>query len=199
MTTRPQFDLSFMSLKPAELNTFLKPYTDTIKTSKRVTSDVIKYSFYNSKNQLPDIATNDPDLNGPFAFKAFTPAEQGVSKTVLSMLETSTGLKFQEVAAGEGELRFGKYNMQTTFAGYTYNPGDFSDKYTPLFINTTLDGNTRAFTQTFLHELGHALNFKHPGIYDSGDSNPVLPANLDTSLMSVMSYSIVDPGFETVV
>lgn len=189
MTTRPQFDLSFMSLKPAELNSFLKPYTDTIKTSKRITSDVVKYSFYTSKDQLPDSAVNDPELKGPFVFKGFTNTEQAVAKTVVSMLETATGLKFQEVSAGEGELRFGKYNMQSTFLGYTYNPGDFTDKYTPLFINTTLEGNARAFTQTFLHELGHALNFKHPGIYDGGDVNPALPANLDTSLMSVMSYS----------
>lgn len=189
MTTRPQFDLSFMTLKPAELNAFLKPYTDTIKTSKRVTSDVIKYSFYSSREQLPDSATNDSGLQGPFSFKAFTSQEKAVANSVLSMLQTSTGLKFQEVTAGEGELRFGKYNMASTFAGYTYNPGDFSEKYTPLFINTNLEGNARAFTQTFLHELGHALNFKHPGIYDSGDSNPVLPANLDTSLLSVMSYS----------
>lgn len=189
MAARPQFDLSFMSLKPAELNAFLAPYTNTIKTTKRVTSDVVKFSFYSSKEQLPDSAVNDPELRSPFVFKAFTEAEQQVARTVLSTLETATGLKFQEVEVGAGELRFGKYNMQSSFAGYTYNPGDFGESYTPLFINNNLEGNARAFTQTFLHELGHALNFKHPGIYDSGDVNPVLPPNLDTSLLSVMSYS----------
>lgn len=189
MASRTQFDLSFLSLKPAELNAFLGPYTETIKTSKVVTSDVIQYSFYSVKNQLPDSAINDPDVRGPVVFSPFTAAEQNTAKTILSMLEISTGLKFEQVAAGEGELRFGKYNMQSGFAGYTYNPGDFGEGYTPLFINSNMEGKARPFTQTFLHELGHALNFKHPGIYDTGDTPPPLPANLDTSLLSVMSYS----------
>lgn len=189
MAARPQFDLSFLSLKPVELNAFLAPYTATLKTDKLVTSEIIPYSFYSNKGQLPDTALNDPDVLGAFVFQPFSGAEQGVARAILSMLEDSTGLRFSEVTAGSGELRFGKYNMKSGFAGYTYNPGDFEEGYTPLFINTTLEGNTRAFTQTFLHELGHALNFKHPGLYDTGDSNPVLPANLDSSLMSVMSYS----------
>lgn len=189
MATRTQFDLSYLSLKPAALNAFLAPYTDTIKTSQLVTSDVIQYSFYSVKNQLPGSVLNDPDVRGPVVFKPFTSAEQDTTKTILSMLETATGLRFEQVAAGEGELRFGKYNMKSGFAGYTYNPGDFREGYTPLFINSNMEGKSRPFTQTFLHELGHALNFKHPGIYDQGDTTPVLPASLDTSLLTVMSYS----------
>ena len=189
MASRKQFDLSYLSLKPADLNTFLARYTNTIETSKLMTSDVIQYSFYSAKNQLPDSAIHDPDVRGSIVFKPFTTAEQNIANTILSMLQTSTGLKFEQVAAGEGELRFGKYNMQSGFAGYTYNPGDFEEGYTPLFINSNLEGKSRPFTQTFLHELGHALNFKHPGVYDTGDTTPVLLANLDTSLLTVMTYS----------
>ena len=122
MATRTQFDLSYLSLKPAELNAFLAPYTDTIKTSQLVTSDVIQYSFYSAKNQLPDSALNDPDVRGPIVFKPFTSAEQDTTKTILSMLETATGLRFEQVAAGEGELRLGKYNMKSGFAPPTDPP-----------------------------------------------------------------------------
>ena len=189
MSARPQFDLSYLSLNPAALNSFLAPYTDTITTSKLLPGNVIRYSYYNQVNQLPKSAIEDPDVKGPFVFQPFSEAEKSVAKSILSMLQTNTGLTFEEVPAGQGVLRFGKYNMKAGFAGYTYNPGDFSEGYTPLFINTTLDANPRAFTQTFLHELGHALNFKHPGLYSADDTNPVLPANLDSSLLTVMTYS----------
>ena len=189
MSTRPQFDLSYLSLNPAALNTFLAPHTNTITTSKFLPSNVIQYSYYSQASQLPKSAVEDPDVKGPFVFRPFSDAEKNVAKSILTMLETTTGLKFEQAAAGQGVLRFGKYNMKAGFAGYTYNPGDFLDGYTPLFINTTLDSDPRGFTQTFLHELGHALNFKHPGLYDTIDRNPVLPANLDSSLLTVMSYS----------
>lgn len=41
---------------------------------------------------------------------------------------------------------------------------------------------------TALHELGHALGFKHP-FYETGSSGAVLPSSLDTTQYSVMSYT----------
>ncbi|MDD2914925.1 MAG: DUF4214 domain-containing protein [Gallionella sp.] len=41
---------------------------------------------------------------------------------------------------------------------------------------------------TAIHEIGHALGFKHP-FYEAGISGAVLPASLDTRQYSVMSYT----------
>ena len=53
-------------------------------------------------------------------------------------------------------------------------------------IDSWVPGSFSFFTA--LHEIGHALGFKHP-FYESGELGAVLPASLNTRQYSVMSYT----------
>lgn len=83
MSARPQFDLSYLSLNPAALNSFLAPYTNTITTSKLLPGDVIRYSYYNQVSDLPKSTIQAPDVKGPFVLQPFSEAEKSVAKSIL--------------------------------------------------------------------------------------------------------------------
>ena len=193
------FDLSFWNKNPTELKEYLKTYIDTIQTSK-LQPLTVTYSFYTDQVQPPasmmaDLLKPDqmPAATSTPIYKAFTLAEQQQTRAVFDYLSHATGLKFSEVTAGTGNIRMGEYNMKGSTAGYTFLPTEFDTTdptYAPLFINSnpTLVDNLREFTQTIWHELGHAIGLKHPAKYGTGDTAPVLPAAIDTSLLSIMSY-----------
>lgn len=191
------FDLSFWTKSPAQLKEYLAGYTNTVQTNKLQTSPVVTYSFYTDSVQPP--ASMMVDLLKPNAmpsvtpvpiYQAFSAAEQQQTRAVFDYLSHATGLKFSEVGAGQGNIRLGEYNIKGQTAGYTFLPTEFEATYAPLFINSSkaVVDNLREFTQTIWHELGHAIGLKHPANYGSGDSAPVLPPALDTSLLTIMSY-----------
>ena len=52
--------------------------------------------------------------------------------------------------------------------------------------------------QAIIHELGHALGFKHPGDYYGGaEDGPFLPTNLDYQAYTVMSYGTDSVSYTT--
>lgn len=189
------FDLSFWNKTPAELKQFLAQYSNTVQTNKLQTSAVVTYSFYSDAAPPPDAMMSEilaqAPADGAYKFQAMTDVQKQQTRAVFDDLAHATGLKFAEVAAGSGNIRLGEYNIKGGTAGFTWLPTEFAPDYAPLFINSRTDvvDNLREFTQTIWHELGHAIGLKHPGPYGGVDTAPFLPASIDTSLLTIMSYN----------
>lgn len=134
------------------------------------------------------------------SFRTFTNAEKTAARAALQQWAAASGLVFLEVRSGHGDISFGAYNFdldpeQAGFAGFAYYPFvevSITSQYThvsdiggDLFMDIRYASNTHVL----LHEIGHALGFKHPF---SGD--PTLVPALDNHTNTVMSYTGNYPG-----
>lgn len=189
------FDLSFWNKTPSQLKEYLTPFTNAVQTNKLQTAAVVNYSFYTDGSPPPaDMMTailKEAPADGAYSFQGMSETQKQQTRAVFDYLSHATGLKFVEGAAGTGNIRLGEYNIKGGTAGFTWLPGEFAPDYAPLFINSRPDvvDNLREFTQTIWHELGHAIGLKHPAVYGAGDTTPVLPPTIDTSLLTIMSYN----------
>lgn len=131
------------------------------------------------------------------SFQPFSAADQSLARNALDQWAAASGIVFIEVAAGQGDMRFGRYNFATigeddaaafaalpevsisaTWAFESRVSGD-------VFLNAT-EPNTLYY---MLHEIGHALGLKHPF-----EDDPLLDPTLDTTANTVMSYNGAPPG-----
>ena len=160
----------------------------------------VTYSFDVAANQ--ELDEGQAFLN---SFRPLTAAEREVTRTALSQWADASGLVFLEVAAGEGDISLGVYDLGRSAdasgaAGYAYLPGRYivaNDARFDVFDETiggdiVMDddlGGLEYFRDVMLHEIGHAIGLKHPF---SGDT--VLADRLDDSSNTVMSYTSATPG-----
>lgn len=134
------------------------------------------------------------------SFRTFTTAEKAAARAALQQWSDASGLIFLEVEGGRGDISFGAYDFsldpaQSGFAGFSYYPyvdvsiasqySYVSDIGGDLFMDLSYAGNT----YVLLHEIGHALGFKHPF-----SGNPTLDPALDNHANTVMSYTGNFPG-----
>ncbi|MBR1157369.1 matrixin family metalloprotease [Bradyrhizobium sp. JYMT SZCCT0428] len=124
------------------------------------------------------------------SFRPFTIDEQQTAREALQKWADASGLVFLEVPAGLGDITFGSYQFSADpahagFRGVGYYPnvsilydfdqergGDIQINYGSVAIGL------------MLHEIGHALGFKHPF-----DGDPTLAPALDDKSQTVMSYT----------
>ncbi|HEY8566382.1 MAG TPA: matrixin family metalloprotease [Beijerinckiaceae bacterium] len=143
---------------------------------------------YSFETQFSSFRSSTGDNRG--SFQQLSDADKTLARDALKQWADVSGITFFEVPAGRGDLKFMKYDFAGSdnagFAGFAYYPGvelSFgyqSDIGGEIFINTT----TRADLNLYLHEVGHALGFKH-----SFDGDPKLDTNLDNGNQTVMSYT----------
>ncbi|RYE11810.1 MAG: hypothetical protein EOP34_11875, partial [Rickettsiales bacterium] len=59
-----------------------------------------------------------------------------------------------------------------------------------ILTKSTIDNseNGQSGFKTIIHEIGHSLGLKHPGLYSNTDSAPFMPHNEDNQQYSIMSY-----------
>ena len=127
------------------------------------------------------------------SFVTFSEFDKDLARNALQQWADASGLYFIEVAAGHGDMRFGNFNFDLRpdyegFSGFAYYPWtDITDDYAfrdavsgDVFINTQ-DIDSLGL---LLHEIGHAIGFKHPF-----DDDPTLPPELDNAEHTVMSYT----------
>jgi uncharacterized delta-60 repeat protein len=133
-----------------------------------------------------------PDEVERSTFFPMNTAERQAVREVLASYQEIAGLSFVEVASA-GTLNFGAYSSPAdgTYA-YAYQPG--ADEYSgDVWVNRYFNTGTTApgsyHFETLLHEVGHALGFKHPGNYGPTDEPPYFDLGTKYSVMSYYGRS----------
>ncbi len=140
------------------------------------------------------------------SFQAFNANAQTAARQALSEWSNVSGIRFIEVPAGQGQINFSEYDFSGTWAdgagGIAYYPfGDWNYYSFPNFITDWANSGDVFMNSdyasagvpnygTLLHEIGHALGFKHPwettySVTTTHDQ--VLPAAMDDSSVTMMS------------
>lgn len=119
---------------------------------------VLSYSFLDSRPAQ--------GAEGGSSFLAFNAAQRTVVRELFARLSAETGLRFEERAGDQGQIRLG-INQQSATRGYAFIPG--LEAPSPQDGDVWLDVETAALLQpgqegyyVLLHELGHALGLQHP-------------------------------------
>lgn len=127
------------------------------------------------------------DLTG-----AYTPADArlvAAVRTAVDIAETAAGLRFVEVEAAADEMMSFAYNGDRNGWSWAFFPRvteDDPDVSGGIAMNRHYGSyapGSGGF-QVLLHEIGHALGLKHPH-----DGTPRLPAALDNTDNTIMSYN----------
>ncbi|HYH21959.1 MAG TPA: matrixin family metalloprotease [Azospirillum sp.] len=132
------------------------------------------------------------------AFQAFNDTMKQAARAALAEWSSVANVTFVEVAdTGDGgQIRFGAARLDERVAAYAYIPVPNDPRAGDVWVSTAADGNlapgfgSYAYL-TYIHEIGHAIGLKHPGDYDAGGNGglgPFLPASLDNTDQTVMSY-----------
>lgn len=164
-------------------------------------SAFITYSFPTSASKA--------SVDGGYAnsFSATTHAEQVMIRQALKQWSDIAGIKFLEVTPASADIEFGFYNFEdipqisentiafTTLpasGAYVSFNGSINTHGTPIdppYISLNSQMREQAsfidsFQFTVLHEIGHAIGFKHP--FEGDD---VLPNLIDDTQNTVLSYT----------
>ena len=128
-------------------------------------------------------------------FQPFSEAMKAAARSALARYQAVADIVFVEVAdAGAGgQIRFGTSAQEGATSGYAYYPSP-NELGGDVWLNAGSAANRDPAEGsygylTLLHEIGHALGLKHPGDYGYGGGEPpYLPAEMDTTDVTVMSY-----------
>jgi len=155
-----------------------------------------KQYYFGYSDLIPYYQNNDPEDS--HSWSSFNNAQKVFSRSVISYIDSLLGITFQETENHNqvNTISFAN-NTQENSAGYTYYPS-LSYLGSDVFLNKELDGNITPregenATNTFLHEIGHALGLKHPFSHQNAlgniGSGPYLSDLEDNTQWSKMSYT----------
>jgi len=171
------------------------------------TGATLSYSFpWAAGNAYWDAGANGKysTLNEPYATQHFSLSaiQQTAASAALQAWANVANLQFQAVAdtsSNVGDIRFAWTSAGTPGEwGHAYSPASGQASGGDVWIysdpaKTSTDWSAGSYNyEALIHEIGHALGFKHPGNYNvSGapESGPFLSAALDTRQYSIMSYN----------
>jgi Ca2+-binding RTX toxin-like protein len=147
------------------------------------TPTIVTYSFPTGP------ASYEGGLTG---YSAFSEEQKGYARMALDAWASASGLTFVEVPASVGgRIRFSFVNMDSSTAGYAYYPSESYDQAGNVYLSTSRFQSAGWLTapgtfgfEVLLHEIGHAIGFKHPF-----QGFPTLDPAKDNNQYTVMSYT----------
>lgn len=177
------FDMSWWSKTPTELNKFLDVYKSTIEIQGSLGKGVVTFSFYDNAHQpsAGEYAYIPPGETPKFI--EFTEVQKNDFRALTQYLSSVIDVRFQEVGAGQGDIRLGAAN---SFVNYSEYP---SNSYSSIIISEYTASLTQGFIRSVAHEFGHSLGLKHPANYSGFEPAPYLKNDLDTVFLTNMSYN----------
>lgn len=162
----------------------------------RNTPVFVTFSF---ETQVQDYLS-DHGFSDAFArsFKAFGAREKATALKALDLWGATSGIRFLEVEAGKGDIKFGNYDFDkepsyADFAGFAYYPevsiATHSASVSDIGGDVFMDRRTTIYSaddylHIILHEIGHAIGLKHPH-----EGDPTLARDLDHGGRTVMTYN----------
>ncbi|MBP6057353.1 MAG: M10 family metallopeptidase [Nitrosomonas sp.] len=202
--TTPFISSSVTNINPANANRI-----DSLLGDLRWTTATIAYSFPASSSPL--FWSMDPGLGYGTQFddgepwnsaaKPLTSRDQNNFELALQQWANVANLNFKKITETPNEVG----DIRVAYSGdpdeftlaWSYLPG-FSVRSGDIWINTLgllnfqeWDPGTISF-ETILHEIGHTLGFKHPFFNSDDPAAATLPATLDKTIHTLMSYTYAD-------
>lgn len=184
---------------------FTEPYwvaalrSESHEASKAIfteASNVINIAF---PAVVPDYVSGGPDALG---WSPASPSIQAAFTTIFADLERQIAVDFVPVASENSLNTISiSQNTQTQTSGYAYFPSRLGFIGSDVFISNLYDDPqisgalTNYDYELLLHELGHALGFKHPFEADGGETT-VLPAQEDNSRWTVLTYTVLPAAYD---
>ncbi|WP_297325515.1 M10 family metallopeptidase [Nitrosomonas sp.] len=199
--TTPFISSSVTDIHPANVNAI-----DSLLGDLRWTSSTISYSFPTSNSPL--LWSTQPGFGYDFQFgdgepwsnaaKPLTSTDQINFEHALQQWANVANVNFiklTETTDEVGDIRAAySEDPKTSTLAWSYLPG-FSVRAGDIWINTSSllnrqewDPGTVSFA-AILHEIGHALGLKHPFFDPENKTAATLPADLDNTLHTLMSYT----------
>lgn len=183
-------------VEPYWVNALTSENSAQIKASYSAAGNTINYAFPTS---IPDYLEGTDDALG---WQQASANVEEAFEEVFSRVEAIFSVEFVRVTNPSAVNVISiSQNTQRDTAGYAYFPTSFTFYGADIFISNSYDDpqdfgvRTNYDYELVVHELGHALGFKHP-FEEDGTETTVLNAAEDNSYWTVLTYTDFEAAYD---